>query len=159
MGLTTVELCAGAGGQALGLQQAGFKHLALIDHDEHACGTLKKNFPGTKVIKADLLKPFDGSRFRGVDLLAAGLPCPPFSIAGKQLGAADERYLFPAALEIIRELRPKAVMIENVAGLLSPKFESDRAFISECLKKLGWTERLRRRCARVWRRGPGRVVS
>ena len=115
MTLTTVELCAGAGGQALGVHRAGFEHLALIDNDEFACRTLKRNFPGARVLRRDLLKPFDASRFKGVDLLAGGLPCPPFSVAGKQLGAADERNLFPAAFRIIRDCRPKPVMIEHVA--------------------------------------------
>ncbi len=143
MTLTTLELCAGAGGQALGLQQAGFHHIALIDIDEHACLTLKHNFPGARVLRMNLLTGFDWSRFKGVDLIAAGLPCPPFSVAGKQLGAADERNLFPAALEVVRVVRPKAVMIENVAGLLSPKFEAYRDFIVSKFGRLGYQVKFR----------------
>ena len=78
MTLTALELCAGAGGQALGLARAGFKHMALVDNDEHACQTLKHNFPGCRVIRADIRKLRDPTRFKGIDLLAAGLPCPPF---------------------------------------------------------------------------------
>jgi len=138
MPLTSIELCAGAGGQALGLEQAGFRHVALVEIDEHACKTLRANLPKSRVINADLLKRFDASEFEGVDLLAGGLPCPPFSVAGKQLGAADERNLFPAALKIIAEVKPKAVMFENVRGLLDPKFTAYRTFITDSLEKLGF---------------------
>ena len=78
MTLTALELCAGAGGQAIGLARAGFEHVAMIDNDEYACQTLKLNFPGTRVIRADIRKLRDPTRFKGIDLLAAGLPCPPF---------------------------------------------------------------------------------
>lgn len=138
MPFTSLELCAGAGGQALGLEQAGFRHAALVEIDEHACHTLRTNIQRSRVICADLLKPFDASDYRGVDLLAGGLPCPPFSVAGKQLGAADERNLFPAALEIIAQVKPKAVMFENVRGLLDPKFEAYRTYITSNLSKLGF---------------------
>lgn len=138
MPLTSLELCAGAGGQALGLEQAGFRHAALVEIDEHACRTLRANLPRTRVIRADLLQQFDASAYAGVDLLAGGLPCPPFSVAGKQLGAADERNLFPAALDIIAQVKPRAVMFENVRGLLDPKFEAYRSFITGGLGKLGF---------------------
>ena len=95
---TSVEVCAGAGGQALGLEEAGFEHLALVDNDQHCCRTLSANRPQWNVVHDDLQK-FDASQFKGVDLFAGGLPCPPFSKAGKQLGDKDERNLFPAALE------------------------------------------------------------
>ena len=143
MTLSTVELCAGAGGQALGIHRAGFKHRALVEIDDHACATLRRNFPGTRVIKADLLKPFDASRFKGIDLLAAGVPCPPFSVAGKQLGAADERNLFPAVLQCARDARPKALMIENVEGLLKPRFDAYRAFVIEQFHALGYEVQIR----------------
>ncbi|MFZ4760606.1 MAG: DNA cytosine methyltransferase [Burkholderiaceae bacterium] len=137
MTLTALELCAGAGGQALGLHRAGFRPLALVDNDAAACRTLKRNFRRTKVIEADIRK-LDVSRFKGVDLITAGLPCPPFSVAGKQLGADDDRNLFPAALRIIGQLRPKAVMIENVAGLLGKKFDGFRRDFTRDLGKLGY---------------------
>ena len=135
---TALELCAGAGGQALGLARAGFKHVALVDNDEHACQTLKLNFPGCRVIRADIRKLRDPARFKGIGLLAAGLPCPPFSIGGHQLGADDDRNLFPAMFDIVRATRPKAVMIENVPGLMAPKFEAYRLEICDQFDPLGY---------------------
>src|SRR5579871_593639 len=78
-GLTTLELCAGAGGQALGLEQAGIEHLGLVELDKHACATLRLNRPRWNVIEQDL-NTFRGSSFKGVDIISGGLPCPPFSV-------------------------------------------------------------------------------
>lgn len=133
----SLELCAGAGGQAIGLERAGFEHAGLVEIDPHACATLRLNRPAWAVHEEDL-NLFDGRLYKGVDLLAGGFPCPPFSIAGKQLGADDERDCFPAGLRIIDEVRPKAVMIENVKGILAPAFEEYRTHIDERLKKLGY---------------------
>ena len=138
MTLTTLELCAGAGGQALDLARAGFKHLALIDNDEHACQSLRRNFPGKRIMRADIRKLHDPARFKGVDLLAAGLPRPPFSVAGQQLGADDERNLFPAMFDLVRAIRPKVVMIENVPGLMMPKFDAYREMIWARFDRLGY---------------------
>jgi site-specific DNA-cytosine methylase len=80
--LTTLELCAGAGGQALGLEQAGIEHVALVEWDRHACNTLRVNRPEWNVIQGDI-REFDASPYRGVDIVSGGLPCPPFSVAGK----------------------------------------------------------------------------
>jgi len=125
-----LELCAGAGGQAIGLERAGFRHVALVEIDKHACATLREN---SKVhdLKWDVrqadLKTFDATEFAGkIDLLAGGLPCPPFSRAGKQLGEDDERNLWPTALRIIGEVKPRAVMFENVRGILDAVFEDFR---------------------------------
>jgi len=138
--LTCIELCAGAGGQALGLEAAGFEHLALVDLDEHCCATLRYNRPGWKVIRGDITEMTDARWApRKVDLLAAGLPCPPFSIAGKQLGQSDERDLFPAALKIAEKIRPNAIMIENVKGFLYPVFASYWAQIKGLLESLDYT--------------------
>jgi DNA (cytosine-5)-methyltransferase 1 len=76
--------------------------------------------------------------FKGVDIVSGGLPCPPFSKAGKQLGEDDERNLFPAAINIVDQLRPKAVMIENVRGILDAVFKDYRTYIAGTLKKLGY---------------------
>ena len=108
--LSSIELCAGAGGQALGLEAAGFAHEALVEIDADACNTLRLNRPEWNVFEGDVAN-FDPSPFKGIDLLAGGLPCPPFSVAGKQLGERDERNLFPVALDIIDEIRPSAIMI------------------------------------------------
>ncbi|MGW3657527.1 DNA cytosine methyltransferase [Streptomyces sp. NPDC005151] len=150
---TSVEICAGAGGQALGLHNALFRHLALIEIDTNAVATLRENvegnaeWEGCKVKQADLtqLKPLDlrlelELEAGDLDLLAGGVPCPPFSIAGKQLGRDDERDLFPTMLDLVDELEPKAVMIENVRGLLEPKekFQGYREELLERLELMGY---------------------
>jgi len=135
--LTSVEVCAGAGGQALGLEQAGFSHEALVDIEKHCCATLRLNRPRWNVIEGNL-EEFDGRPYRDVDLLAGGLPCPPFSVAGKQLGHEDERNLFPAMIRLVNEIRPNAVMIENVRGILDAVFEDYRTYISGKIAKMGY---------------------
>src|SRR5437588_9969146 len=126
MTLTSLEICTGAGGQALGLEQAGFEHLALVEYDRHACATLRVNRPYWDVLREDVTQ-WHATRYRGrVDLFAGGVPCPPFSKAGKQLGAGDERDLFPHALRLVRECRPRAVMLENVRGLFDAVVADDR---------------------------------
>lgn len=134
---TSLEMCAGAGGQALGLEMAGFGHSALIELEPPACATLRLNRPEWNVIEGDL-REFDSRPYQGVDLVAGGVPCPPFSKAGKQLGADDERDLFPEALRIVDECRPQAVMLENVRGLLDAVFDDYRENINKQLKKLGY---------------------
>lgn len=136
-GLTSLELCAGGGGQALGLEQAGFEHQGLVEIDRHCCETLRFNRPYWQVFEQDL-ETFDGSPFKGIDLLAGGLPCPPFSKAGKQLGKHDERNMFPAAIRLIDQIRPHAVMIENVRGILDAIFEDYRNYVSGQLVELGY---------------------
>jgi DNA (cytosine-5)-methyltransferase 1 len=136
--MQSIEFCAGAGGQALGLEQAGFHHAALVEIEADYAKTLTLNRPNWDVRAADM-NSFDGRPFEGMDLLAAGLPCPPFSMAGKQLGEKDERNLFPAAIRLIDEIRPRAVMIENVRGFLSAVFEDYRGQLKAQLKKLGYT--------------------
>lgn len=135
--LTSIELCAGAGGQALGLEQAGFEHLALVELDKPACATLRKNRPNWNIIEGDL-REFSASSYHGVDLVAGGVPCPPFSKAGKQLGEQDERNLFPEAIRIVSECHPKAIMLENVRGLLDPVFAEYRTAIANQLNTLGY---------------------
>lgn len=137
MPLTSVEICTGAGGQALGLEQAGFEHRAVVELDSWACQTLRLNRPEWNVVEGDLLD-WDPAGFEGVDLLAGGVPCPPFSKAGKQLGPEDERDLFPRAIELVDQLRPKAVMLENVRGLLDTVFETYRSEVSSQLEGLGY---------------------
>lgn len=138
MALTSVEICTGAGGQALGLHDAGFTHRAVVEIDPHACATLHANHPEWNVIQQDLFEDWDASDFVGVDLLAGGVPCPPFSKAGRQLGADDERDLFPRALDLVDLVRPKAVMLENVRGLLDPVFADYREGVNKRLRSLGY---------------------
>jgi DNA (cytosine-5)-methyltransferase 1 len=136
--LTCVEICAGAGGQALGLEQAGFAHSAVIEIDACACETLRRNRGASwKVVEADVAD-LDGRGFRGTDLLAGGVPCPPFSMAGRQLGATDERDLFPAALRLAGEIGPRAVLLENVRGLAARRFDGYRARVLARMHELGY---------------------
>lgn len=136
--LSVLEICAGAGGQSLGLEQAGFAHAAAIEIDPDACETLRLNRPEWDVIEKDV-HDFDGLPYKGeIDLLAGGVPCPPFSIAGKQLGADDERDLFPQAMRLVEEIEPRAVMLENVRGLSTAKFAPYRQSILDTLDELGY---------------------
>lgn len=136
--LKSLEICAGGGGQAIGLEQAGFEHIGLVEIEKLACETLKKNRPKWNVIQGDLRK-FCATRYKGkVDVLAGGVPCPPFSIAGKQMGHLDDRDLFPEALRIAKECNPKAILLENVRGLLNPKFELYRNEIINKLNEMGY---------------------
>lgn len=134
---TSLELCAGGGGAALGLEAAGFTPSALVELDRHACATLRRNRPYWNVIEGDV-RGFEADRWKGVDLVSGGLPCPPFSIAGKQLGPNDERDLFPAMLKIVKAAAPRAILIENVRGILTDRFSGYREKIDSSLKKLGF---------------------
>lgn len=138
MALVSLEMCAGAGGQALGLEQAGFHHACLVEIEPPACATLRLNRPHWNVVEGDL-RAFDGKPYHGIDLLAGGVPCPPFSHAGKQLGEQDERDLFPEAIRLVDECRPKALMLENVRGLMDAVFCDYRNKVEKQLKKLGYT--------------------
>jgi DNA (cytosine-5)-methyltransferase 1 len=131
----SIEICAGAGGQAIGLEQAGFEHLALVKIEPLACATLKLKREEWNVINKDV-KDFSAKPYKNVDPLAGGVPCPPFSIAGKQLGHLDD--LFPEALQLVKECSPKAVILENVRGLLGIKLQEYRQFIIEELNQLGY---------------------
>lgn len=136
--LTSIEICAGAGGQALGLEMAGFDHLALVEYERDYCNCLKNNRPDWNV-RCMNVRTFDGKAFRGkIDLLAGGVPCPPFSVAGKQLGEEDDRDLFPEMLRLVKEILPRAVMIENVRGLLDTKFDAYRTVILSKLDELSY---------------------
>jgi DNA (cytosine-5)-methyltransferase 1 len=140
---SSVEICAGAGGQAIGIERAGFSHLALVEIDAYACATLRANFPEHRVHEEDVRSFLadaeeDKSRYANLDLLAGGVPCPPFSLAGRQLGEDDERDLFPVIVKLAGVLQPRAVMIENVRGLLQAKFDQYREKICAWLEELGY---------------------
>ena len=134
----SIEICAGAGGQALGLEMAGFSHTALVEYEPEYCKCLKTNRPQWNVLCQDV-HHFDGKPYRDqIDLLAGGVPCPPFSVAGRQLGADDERDLFPQMLRLVKEINPRTVMIENVRGLLDPKFDTYRNQVLQALQDLNY---------------------
>ena len=126
--LKSVELFSGAGGLALGIARAGFEHLAVVEWNPDACGTMRLNqgsipeMGSWPIYQADV-RCFDFKDLpEDIDLLAGGVPCQPFSIGGKHRGHKDERNMFPELVLAVRTLRPKAVLIENVKGLTRPSF-------------------------------------
>lgn len=138
--LSVLELCAGGGGQALGLEMAGFDHAGVVEYEPAFCTTLRTNRPHWNVVQGDIQK-LRAEDFIGTDIVAAGVPCPPFSVAGKQLGANDERDMFPAALKIVSVVKPRAVLIENVPGLASSRFADYRLHLFRQLSKIGYMPR------------------
>lgn len=136
--LTSIEICAGAGGMALGLERAGFNHQAVFENDKHAHSTLMCNRPQWNPNLRDI-RELDATPYKDIDLFSGGVPCPPFSIAGKQEGADDERDLFPSALRLIEEIKPRAIMLENVRGFAGKKFNSYRMALMEQLGGMGFS--------------------
>lgn len=132
--MEVVEICAGAGGMALGLERAGFEHVDLFEQDSDACATLYKNRPGWSIIEGDVRETFDPTQYKGIDLFAGGVPCPPFSKAGKKLGVDDERDLLKDMVEWATIMEPKVILIENVQGLSNPKFASYTSKITSMLQ-------------------------
>jgi len=138
--LEVVEICAGAGGQALGLERAGFEHALAVELDGSACATLRANRPGWKVAQGDVADPevWEPEAYAGVDLVAGGVPCPPFTVAGRQLGATDERDLFAWAVELCGRIRPRALLLENVRGLSLNRFGAYRQHVLDRLREFGY---------------------
>src|SRR5487761_1795634 len=135
-----VEICAGAGGQSLGLELAEFEHDLSVELDQNAAATLRHNRPHWKVAVGDVANPgvWEPVSYAGVDLLVGGVPCPPFTIAGKQLGATDERDLFAWAIELCGTIRPRALLLENVRGLSLPRFAAYRQHVLDRLPGVGY---------------------
>ena len=129
--MRSVELFAGAGGSALGAAAAGFEHVAVVEWDRHSCDTLRANkqrgfspVSAWSIHECDV-RHFDYSGLEDrIDLLAGGPPCQPFSLGGKHGAWLDERDMFPELVRAVRELRPRAIMVENVKGLLRESFAS-----------------------------------
>jgi len=126
--MNTLELFSGAGGLALGLEQAGFQATALVERDPDACATLRANRPGWRVLESDVRK-IDFAALGPVHVVAGGPPCQPFSMGGKANGYEDRRDMFPQAVRAVRELRPLAFIFENVRGLLRPAFQNYVEFV------------------------------
>jgi DNA (cytosine-5)-methyltransferase 1 len=166
----SIELFAGAGGLALGVSQAGFTHEAVIELDHDACDTIRanrqiklKHVRDWKLHEANV-KGFDFSAIpEDIDLLAAGVPCQPWSIGGKHLGYEDERNLFPDTMRAVVALRPKVVLIENVKGLTRQSFANYFTYIQFMLEfpevrrreNEDWMEHRRRLERYVTGRGKG----
>ncbi|HKR45485.1 MAG TPA: DNA (cytosine-5-)-methyltransferase [Paraburkholderia sp.] len=126
-GSTCIELFAGCGGMATGLQLAGFKHTALVEFNPSACETLRRNFGRVQlensvaILEQDV-RDINWRERKGIDVVAGGPPCQPFSMGGLAAGAYDSRNMWPEAIRAVQELRPRAFLFENVKGLLRPAF-------------------------------------
>ena len=136
---TDIELFAGAGGLALGLEEAGFDGLAYVEFNHQACNTLRANRPDWNVIEADVHQ-VDFKKWNGkVDLVSGGAPCQAFSYAGKKLGFGDTRgTLFAEFARCIHEVEPKMFLFENVRGLLSHDHGRTWATINHVFEEQGY---------------------
>ncbi|OLV18371.1 DNA cytosine methyltransferase [Deinococcus marmoris] len=128
--LSSVELFAGAGGLAQGVARAGFHPRLVAEWNRDACKSLRKNqargselLRGWPIVETDV-RDIDFSAFEGVDLVSGGPPCQPFSIGGKHASHGDSRNLFPEAVRAVREIRPRAFVLENVKGLTRATFRN-----------------------------------
>lgn len=137
---TVLELFAGAGGMALGLEKAGLKSVLLNEIDSHACKTLRKNRPEWNVVEGDVSQ-VDFTPYRDtVDVLAGGFPCQAFSYAGKKLGFEDTRgTLFFEFARAVKEINPKVLLAENVRGLLNHDDGRTLDTIKNIITDLGYT--------------------
>jgi DNA (cytosine-5)-methyltransferase 1 len=157
--MKSVELFAGAGGLGLGIGLAGFEHVAVIEWDKWSCDTIRENqYRGYPLVSDWALSESDVRSFNfsslpaGVELVAGGPPCQPFSMGGKHKAYNDERDMFPAAIDVIRKLSPRAFIIENVKGLTRPTFANYYQYILLQLefpevtkrKNEGWQDHFRR---------------
>ena len=148
--MTSVELFAGAGGLAIGMANAGFRHVAVIEKDPNACETFRENqrHHGVKpwpLYEGDVQR-FDYSALKDVMVVSGGPPCQPFSIGGKHCGYSDNRDMFPEAVRAVRTLRPRAFIFENVRGLLRKAFA---AYFEYVLLQLS-NPSLTRRKSELW---------
>jgi DNA (cytosine-5)-methyltransferase 1 len=173
--MKSVELFAGAGGLAMGCEIAGFEHLAVVEWDKWACDTVRENqrrghplLAGWNLHEGDVRR-FDWASIpQGIELLAGGPPCQPFSIGGKHKAYQDNRDMFPATVEILRRLKPKAFIVENVKGLTRSSFTDYFTYIKlqlalpefPPLENEDWTihlSRLQRESALGKRKGNGKT--
>ena len=144
---TSIELFAGAGGLALGVEKAGFETLGLIEFDKNAADTLKKNRPNWNVINDDIanvscldLEEYFSIKKGELDLLSGGAPCQAFSYAGKRLGLEDARgTLFYHYALFLEKLQPKMFLFENVRGLLTHDHGKTYATMLDIFAKAGYT--------------------
>jgi len=157
--MKSVELFAGAGGLGLGISLAGFEHVAVVEWNKWSCDTIRENqYRGYPLVSDWALSESDVRSFDfsslpvGIELVAGGPPCQPFSMGGKHQAYNDERDMFPAAIDVIRKLRPRAFIIENVKGLTRPTFANYYQYILLQLefpavtkrKNEGWQDHYRR---------------
>ena len=144
---STIELFAGAGGLALGIEKAGFNTLACLEFDKDACDTLRKNRPQWRVIEDDIaniscldLENYFSLKKGELDLLSGGAPCQAFSYAGKKLGLEDARgTLFYHYATFLEKLQPKMFLFENVRGLLTHDRGRTYKTITTIFEQAGYT--------------------
>jgi DNA (cytosine-5)-methyltransferase 1 len=135
----SIELFAGAGGLAIGLEKAGFNTIALNEIDKNACATLRKNRPNWNVLEDDI-RNIDFTKYKNIDFLSGGFPCQAFSYAGNKLGFEDTRgTLFFEFARAIKEIKPKVFLGENVRGLLSHDKGKTLKAIKSVIQELGYT--------------------
>ena len=135
---TAIDLFAGAGGLSTGLAQAGWDVVASVEIDNSAAATYKHNHKDTNLFHDDI-QAIDFRKFAGVDLVAGGPPCQPFSVAGKQLAKEDERDMVPEFTRAVREAQPAAFLMENVPGLMSPRHRDYLRGVLATFKELGYS--------------------
>lgn len=119
--MKSLEIFSGTGGLAKGLEIAGFEHASFVEFNKDACVSLRNNFNPEIVFEGDIAD-FDLNSLYGVDIVAGGPPCQPFSLGGKHKAHQDSRDMFPYAIRCIEHLQPKAFFFENVKGLLRASF-------------------------------------
>lgn len=132
---THVDLFTGIGGFTIAAGWAGFRTLAFCEIEPFCQRVLAKHWP--YILNIPNIRDFDGTIFRGIDLLTGGFPCQPFSLAGKRRGTADDRAIWPEMLRVIKEARPAWVLGENVVGILD--MELDQVLLD--LESIGYTAR------------------
>ena len=136
--MNAIDLFSGAGGLSLGLKMAGWNVQSAVEYDKDAVATHRQNFPSSTHIGFDI-RDVNFASYRGIDLIAGGPPCQPFSVSGKRLGKFDVRDMVPEFIRAVEQSRPRAFVMENVAGLRAAKFNSYlEERISE-LYNLGYT--------------------
>ena len=135
MKYNSLELFVGAGGLALGVERAGFNHIAVFENDAAACKTLEanrikwfKSLSEENIIMDDV-RNIDFKMYKNIDLLVGGPPCQPFSLGGKHKGSYDKRDMFPEMIRALREIKPKILLIENVKGFNRESFSGYRNYI------------------------------
>ena len=133
-----IDLYSGAGGLSLGLARAGFTIRAAVECDTDACQTYASVHEGVDLRQADV-RGLSLREYRGIDLVAGGPPCQPFSSGGKRLGNADDRDLMPSFIKVIEEVRPRALLMENVPGLAGPGRSSYFATVLSAIREHGYT--------------------
>lgn len=160
--LRSIELFTGAGGLALATHMTGFEHASLFEWNEDACDTLRANATRNalkgldewkdRVVQGDV-REAQFSAFSGVDLVAGGPPCQPFSLAGKHAGMEDPRDMIPQFIRAVRETQPRAFIMENVRGLTRKAFAS---YLNFSVLQLTYPELTRKR-GETWEKHMSRL--